>query len=108
MTRTAEFIDIPLLLAVKPIDKVTLLFGPQFSYLMKQKDEFSGGTINITQQQDFDNTDITKNIMGLVGGVDFNINNLVLGLELLGILKPMRVMEIFQHLVIKACWYKLL
>lgn len=75
---------------------------------MKQKDEFSGGTINITQQQDFDNTDITKNIMGLVGGVEFNINNLVLGLELLGILKPMRVTEIFQHLVIKACWYKLL
>lgn len=81
MTRTTEFIDIPLLFAVKPIDKVTLLFGPQFSYLMKQKDEFTGGTINVTQQQDFDNTDITKNIMGLVGGVDFNVNNLVLGLR---------------------------
>lgn len=81
MTRTTEFIDVPLLFAVKPIDKLTLLFGPQFSYLMKQKDEFTGGTINVTQQQEFDNDDITKNIMGLVGGVDFNMNNLVFGLR---------------------------
>ena len=81
MTRTTEFIDVPLLFAVKPIDKVTLLFGPQFSFLMKQKDEFTGGTINTTQQQEFDNSDITKNIMGLVGGVDINVNNLVLGLR---------------------------
>jgi hypothetical protein len=81
MTKTTEFIDVPLLLAVKPIDKLTLLFGPQFSYLMKQKHEFTGGTINITQQQEFDNDDITKNIMGLVGGVDFNRNNLVFGVR---------------------------
>ena len=82
MTRTTEFIDVPLLLAVKPIGQLTLLFGPQFSYLMKQKDEFTGGTISSTQQQDFNNNDITKNIMGLTGGADININdNLVLGLR---------------------------
>ena len=81
MTRTTEFIDVPLLLAVKPIDQVTLLFGPQFSYLMKQKDNFTGGTISSTQQQDFDNDDITKNILGLTGGADFNVDNLVLGLR---------------------------
>ena len=82
MTRTTEFIDVPLLLAVKPIAQLTLLFGPQFSYLMKQKDEFTGGTISSTQQQDFNNNDITKNIMGLTGGADINLNdNLVLGLR---------------------------
>ena len=41
---------------------------------MKQKDEFTGGTINTTQQQEFDNSDITKNIMGLVGGVDIEMS----------------------------------
>lgn len=82
MTRTTEFIDVPVLLAVKPIAQLTLLFGPQFSYLMKQKDEFTGGTISSTQQQDFDNNDITKNIMGLTGGADVNLSdNLVLGLR---------------------------
>ena len=82
MTRTTEFIDVPVLLAVKPIAQLTLLFGPQFSYLIKQKDEFTGGTISSTQQQDFDNNDITKNIMGLTGGADVNLSdNLVLGLR---------------------------
>ena len=82
MTRTTDFIDVPLLFAVKPIGQLTLLFGPQFSYLLKQKDEFTGGTISSTQQHDFDNNDITKNIMGLTGGADINlINNLVLGLR---------------------------
>jgi hypothetical protein len=82
MTRTTEFIDVPVLFAVKPIGQLTLLFGPQFSYLMKQKDEFTGGNISSTQQQEFDNNDITKNILGLTGGADINLsNNLVLGMR---------------------------
>ena len=81
MTRTTNFIDVPLLFAVKPIGELTLLFGPQFSYLMKQKDEFTGGTINSSQQQDFDNNNIRKNIMGLTGGVDLNFGNLVVGVR---------------------------
>lgn len=81
MTRTTDFIDVPVLFAVKPIAQVTLLFGPQFSYLLKQKDEFTGGNISSTQQQEFDNDDITKNIMGLTGGADINVDNLVFGLR---------------------------
>jgi hypothetical protein len=81
MTRTTNFIDVPILFAVKPIGELTLLFGPQFSYLMKQKDQFTGGNINSTQQQEFDNNDITKNIMGLTGGADINVDNLVFGLR---------------------------
>ena len=81
MTRTTDFIDVPLLLAVKPVEQVTLLFGPQFSYLLKQKDEFTGGTISSTQQQEFDNNDITKNILALTGGADFNVDSFVLGMR---------------------------
>ena len=81
MTRTTDYIDVPLLFAVKPIKEVTVLFGPQFSYLMKQKDDFTGGTINSTQQQDFNNDNIRKNTYCLTGGLDFNLNNLVLGLR---------------------------
>ena len=81
MTRTTDYIDVPLLFAVKPIKEVTVLFGPQFSYLMKQKDDFTGGTISSTQQQDFNNDNIRKNTYCLTGGLDFNLNNLVLGLR---------------------------
>lgn len=81
MTRTSDFIEVPLLFAVKPIGELTLLFGPQFSYLMTQKDDFTGGTISSTQQQDFDNNNIRKNIMGLTGGADLNFGNLVIGVR---------------------------
>lgn len=81
MTRTTDFIDVPILFAVKPIPQISLLFGPQFSYLMKQKDNFTGGTISSTQQQDFDNSNIQKNIFGLTGGADLNFGNMVIGLR---------------------------
>lgn len=81
MTRTSDFIDVPLLFAVKPISEVTLLFGPQFSYLLEQRDEFTGGNISSTQQQEFDNNDVTKNIMALTGGVDLNVESFVVGVR---------------------------
>jgi hypothetical protein len=46
---------------------------------MRQKDEFTGGNISSTQQQDFKIDNIRKNIFGLAAGLDFNYNNLVLG-----------------------------
>jgi hypothetical protein len=81
MTRTTNYIDVPLLFALKPIKEVTVLFGPQFSYLMKQKDDFTDGNISSTQQQDFNNDNVRKNTFCLTGGLDFNMNNFVLGLR---------------------------
>ena len=81
VTRTSNFIDVPVLLAVKPIEEVTVLFGPQFSYLVSQKDKFKGGAINASQQEDFENDDLTKNILSLTGGADINVDNFVLGLR---------------------------
>ena len=81
LTRTTDYLDVPLLLAVKPIKELTVLFGPQFSYLMKQKDDFTGGNISASQQQDFNNDKVRKNTFCLTGGLDFNLNNLVIGLR---------------------------
>lgn len=81
MTRTTNYIDIPLLVAFKPVESVSLLFGPQFSYLMKQTDDFTGGTISSTQEQDFTNDNIRKNTFCLTGGADFNLDHLVIGLR---------------------------
>jgi len=81
MTRTTNYIDIPLLVAFKPVESVSLLFGPQFSYLMKQTDDFTGGTISSTQEQDFTNDNIRKNTFCLTGGADFNLDHFVIGLR---------------------------
>jgi len=79
LTRTSSFIDVPLLIAVKPARFLTLLAGPQFSYLTKQKDVFSNSTSTTQQEQVFRNDNIRKNILCFIGGVDFNFNHLVLG-----------------------------
>ena len=43
-TRTTTYIDVPLLFAVKPFELLTLLAGPQYSYLQIQKDVFGSAT----------------------------------------------------------------
>jgi hypothetical protein len=74
-TRTTTFIDIPLLLQVKPSSKITLLIGPQYSYLLKQRDVFNNSTTTINQQQEFENENIRRNILCILSGIDLNLNN---------------------------------
>lgn len=81
MTRTTDYIDVPLLVSFKPVESVSLLFGPQFSYLLKQKDDFKGGTISSTQEDQFSNDNIRKNTFCLTGGADFNVDHLVIGVR---------------------------
>jgi hypothetical protein len=79
MTRTTNFIDAPLLLAIKPAESFTILVGPQFSYLVKQKDEFSNPSGNFQQEEEFKNDNIRKNILCFTGGFDANFQHTVLG-----------------------------
>lgn len=73
-THTSSYIDIPLLFALKPNGFATLLFGPQFSYLVKQKDKFGNASLT----QGFTNDNIRKNTFSLVGGIDLNLSYIVI------------------------------
>lgn len=77
--RTTSYIDIPLQIALKPSEFITILAGPQYSYLIKQKDEFNSTLFSDSQEEEFDNENIRKNIFGFVGGLDINIMHIVLG-----------------------------
>lgn len=79
LTRTTNFIDVPLLLSVKLNRFLTLLAGPQYSYLLKQKDVFSNNILSLGQEQEFKNDNIRKNILCFTGGIDVNVNPLVVG-----------------------------
>lgn len=72
-TRTLNFIDIPLLVQIKPSEYISFLIGPQFSYLVKQSDDFG----NTTTEKEFDNDNIRKNILCFTGGFDINPSNFV-------------------------------
>lgn len=77
--RTTDYLDIPLFVAVRPSEYISILAGPQFSFLMSEKNEFTSATINTTQEQAFNNDNIRKNTLCLIGGVDVNLSKLVIG-----------------------------
>lgn len=79
LTRTTDYIDVPLLVSIKPVKFLTIQAGPQFSYLVKQKDVFTNPLATIEQENEFKNDNIRKNIFGFTGGLDININKLVIG-----------------------------
>jgi hypothetical protein len=78
LTRTTNYLDIPLLVALKPASQITILGGPQFSYLMKQRDVFKNSTASVDQEQEFKNDNIRKNTLSLLGGIDVNLQPVVL------------------------------
>jgi len=79
MTRTTNYIDIPLMFSLKPGNVVTLMGGPQFSYLLRQKDEFTNSSTSEAQIQEFENDNIRRNTLCFLGGIDFNFSNVVIG-----------------------------
>lgn len=79
MTRSTGYIDVPFLLAIKPLNMLTILVGPQFSFLVNEKNSFTTSTTSILQEQEFKNDNVRKNILCLTGGVDLNFSHFVLG-----------------------------
>lgn len=75
--RTTNHIDIPLLFAVRTIPFLTLLVGPQYSYLISQRYEFNNEFINIDQQEEFENENLRRNTLCITGGFDLSIDHLV-------------------------------
>ena len=78
-SRTTSFIDVPLLIALKPSEFITVVAGPQYSYLLSQKDVFNSSDMSYEIEQEFKNDNIRKNILGLVAGVDINIMHVIIG-----------------------------
>jgi len=81
LKRTLNYLDIPLLFAFKPTPGLTILAGPQYSFLLSQQDVFSNSLLTYNQEQDFKNDNIRKNTFCVTGGLDFNVNNLVLSVR---------------------------
>jgi hypothetical protein len=77
--RTTNYIDLPIFVAVKPTNFLTVVVGPQYSFLVSQKDEFDSALWSTAMEQEFDNDNIRRNMLALVGGVDFNISRFVIG-----------------------------
>lgn len=77
-TRTTTYLDIPLQIQLKPSEFFTIVAGPQYSYLMKEKNEYTSGDNVYGDEEEFENDNIRKNILGVVGGIDINISNFII------------------------------
>lgn len=78
---TSNFIDVPIMFALRPAPFITLLAGPQYSYLLSERTEFTNTFFSddkLVESSDFDNQDVRKNILGAVIGVDANITDMVI------------------------------
>lgn len=78
-TRTTDYLDVPIFLQIRPIEYLSIMAGPQFSYLLSEKNEFNSAVASDTQEEAFNNDNIRKNTFSVIGGVDVNIDKLVLG-----------------------------
>jgi len=78
-SRTTSYIDVPLMLELKPSRFITIVGGPQYSYLLNQTDIFKDDNSVAVQQQDFENDNLRKNTLGAIVGLDVNISRIVLG-----------------------------
>lgn len=79
LSRTTNYLDIPIFFALKPSEFITILAGPQFSYLLSQKDTYTNGLGSSSVLQEFNNDDARKNTLCFVGGVDINVKRIVVG-----------------------------
>jgi len=79
--RTTSYVDIPILFQLKPSQFLTIVAGPQYSYLVSQKNEFTSTIYSNEQEQQFNNDNVRKNILCFIGGVDVNVNHFVLGVR---------------------------
>ena len=77
-TRTSNYIDVPLFVTFKPSEFVSLMAGPQYSFLTKQKDVFTNSFITTEQESNFNNDNIRKNTLCFVMGLDVNLQHVVL------------------------------
>ena len=78
-TRTTSYLELPLLFSFKPSPFLSILAGPQYSYLLKQNDVFANATTSIAQEQEFVNDNIRRNTFCFIGGADINLNHFVIG-----------------------------
>lgn len=79
LTRTSNYIDVPIYLTIKPFNGLSLVVGPQFSFLLEQKDVFENSSTSFEQTEIFKNDNLRKNIFGISTGLDLSLGHIVLG-----------------------------
>lgn len=79
INRVTTHLDVPLLFAFRPAPFLSIVAGPQYSYLLKQKDSYTGSTVDFSVENEFENDNIRRNTLSFLGGLDINLGSVVVG-----------------------------
>jgi hypothetical protein len=79
ITRTTNYLDVPILVSFRPLTFLSILAGPQYSFLLSQKNKVESGTFSSEQEIIFDNEEVRKSTLCFTGGFDVNVQHWVLG-----------------------------
>ena len=77
-THTGNYLDIPIMFSLKPSEYISIVAGPQYSYLLSSKNEFTSSLYSYLQEQEMNNDNIRKNTFCFIGGVDITMKNIVI------------------------------
>jgi hypothetical protein len=75
--KTTSYIDLPIQFQIKPLAFLTVLVGPQFSFRVSERNQYTFGNNSTAQQEEFNNDNIRKNVLGISTGFDINIYHVV-------------------------------
>jgi hypothetical protein len=76
-SKTTTYLDIPIYFQVKPAEFLSIVAGPQYSFLFHEKNSYTYGDNTSAQEQEFENENIRKNIFGFSAGADVIINHVI-------------------------------
>ena len=72
---TFNYLDLPVHLQIKPTENISILAGPQFSYLLSSKYEL--GSLSSTNENDLED-DNNRATVGISAGVDFSLQDFII------------------------------
>lgn len=72
---TFNYLDLPVHLQIKPTENISILAGPQFSYLLSSKYEL--GSFSAVNEEDLED-DNNRATVGISAGVDFTMQNFLI------------------------------
>lgn len=75
--RMVNYIDIPVLLAFRPAEFISIHAGPQFGFRVSQKDAFTMGNSSVTNEENF-NKNTRTFMFGAQAGLEFYIKHFVI------------------------------
>jgi len=79
LTRTSSYIDIPVYASYKPSKYITVLAGPQYSFLLQERDQYSDKATATDQEFHFKNSSPGKSAVAISTGIDLTCSHVVIG-----------------------------